>query len=146
MNEGGGNSMADDPALVILAHYGVKGMRWGVRNPIGAGGLITRKPKPKQSTDYKTTVPLRNRPPQSLTNMQLKKVNERMQLERKFSQMNPTRIDRGKDAVDTVLKNSIGTGLGIMAVVKIATDPKTREIVKKGAQTVSFLIKGGFDR
>ena len=33
---------SEDDVLDILAHYGVKGMKWGVRNPVGPDGLVTK--------------------------------------------------------------------------------------------------------
>ena len=115
-----------------LEHYGIRGMKWGVRRRISSSGRVV-----KGSTDYKTTVPLRRKPVQSLSNMQLKKVNERMQLEEKFSKMNPSRRERGKRVLNDVLKTTIGVG-GTAAAVKIASDPKTMELIKKGADILKY--------
>jgi hypothetical protein len=127
--------MPTDPVLEILEHHGVKGMRWGVRRKVGSDGRVVGKAKPKSSTDYKTTAPLRKRPSHTLTNMQLKKVNERMQLEAKFHQMNPTRAEKGKKHVDAILKEVAGAA-GIIGVAKFVTDPKTRKLVETGYKAV----------
>ncbi len=108
-----------------LAHYGVKGMHWGVR----------KDRRRRQSSDYKSTATLRKRPPQSLSNMQLKKVNERAQLEAKFSQMNPSKVAKGKHAVNGILKVATGAA-GAAAVRELATNPKYREAASRGAKLV----------
>ena len=127
--------MATDPVLGFLEHYGVKGMHWGVRRKVGAGGRVVGKSKPKPSSDFKTTVPLRSRPTHSLSNMQLKKVNERMQLESKFNQMNPSRRARGKAAVNNILKGTTGA-VGSAAIIKLASDPKNMQRITNGAKAV----------
>lgn len=117
-----------------LAHYGVKGMKWGIRRKRGSDGRVKGH---KMSVDARTTRSLRGRPAASLTNMQLKKINERMQLEQKFSQMNPTRKDRGKAFANEVLKGTVGAA-GSAAVVKLATDPKNRARIERGIKVVKF--------
>lgn len=34
------SQLTDDEAEEILVHYGVKGMRWGIRRPVGTDGLV----------------------------------------------------------------------------------------------------------
>jgi len=86
--------MTDDS----LAHYGVKGMQWGVRRQRSANGRVT-----KSSSDFKSTKDLRKRPSHTLSNMQLKQINERMQLESKYSQMNPSKVAKGHAVVKSVI-------------------------------------------
>jgi len=78
----------------FIEHYGVKGMRWGKRG--------ARTPR-KQSTDFKKTVPLRNRKSYELSNKQIKSVNERINLEQNYSKLNPTKVQKGKIAVASIL-------------------------------------------
>lgn len=85
-----------------LEHFGVKGMKWGVRRS-GRGrsargetdeGGQRRKP----SSDSKKTSALTTRAPDQLTTKQLQAVNKRLELERNYSRLNPTKgeILRGK--------------------------------------------------
>jgi len=120
-----------------LEHHGVKGMKWGVRRKVGSNGRVSSKKQP--SVDFKTTAPLRKRPPHTLSNMQLKKVTERMNLEKKFSDMNPSRAAKGKEAVNKMLQ--LGTGaVGVGGLVKLATHEKTRELGRK-ALTIDYTKK-----
>lgn len=134
-----------DPVSEHLAHHGVKGMKWGVRRKVGKNGRVE---KAKGSVDFRTTKDLRTRKAHQLSNMQLKKVNERMQLERKFSDMNPTRAAKGKEFLNDVLKTSVGAA-GTAGIIKLATHPGVRATMKKGAEAVTgkagdWVLKGAF--
>lgn len=60
----------------FFIHYGVKGMKWGVRR----GSSV--RAKSSDSDDYKATKAARKTPNRQLSNAQLKKLNERLQLEK----------------------------------------------------------------
>lgn len=63
-----------------LQHYGVPGMKWGVR---------------KWSEDAKTVSKLNTKKISRLSNAEIRKINERKQLEKQYSQLNPSHIKRG---------------------------------------------------
>lgn len=107
-----------------LLHTGVKGMRWGVRRKVGPNGRVAKTPK-KASVDHRTTQSLKKKPTRELTNMQLKKATERMQLERKFSQMNPNKVAKGHN----VVKGILGVAGTVTAVHKLATSDLGKKIV-----------------
>lgn len=73
-----------------LAHYGTKGMRWGVRKD---------KKGRTQSQDYKQSRSLLRKRVSELSNEDLKKLNSRLQLERTLSSLDPTVSASGKRAV-----------------------------------------------
>lgn len=76
-----------------LAHYGVPGMKWGVRK--------ARRPS---SDDYKSTASLRKRKPSELSNEELKKVITRLQLEKQYKELSPSTISSGKKFATGLLK------------------------------------------
>lgn len=98
-----------NPTEKFMAHYGAKGMKWGIRKDRRTGGQkLTAKAKGMSDDDLKTTI-------------------KRMQLERQYSdlvskenQANQTRVSRGKRAVEKAvkdagqeqLKNVISSSLG----------------------------------
>lgn len=88
----------------ILEHYGTKGMRWGVRKSRGG--------KTKSTSESKKASDLRKRPIHSLTNKQLKAVNERLQLEENFNRLNPSNTKKGEQAAKRILATA---GLGVAA-------------------------------
>lgn len=117
--------MTQDP-LEFLEHYGVKGMRWGVRNDI---------PASRSSHDYKSTKHLRNRRTHELTNKQLKTINERINLEQNYNRLNPTKVKKGHAAVKGFL-TALATGVTLYNLLnspagKMAT-AAGRELLLKG--------------
>lgn len=88
-----GDNMADTKDL---KHFGVQGMHWGVRK-------TSSKPAYKQSSDHKTTRALMQKPVSSLSNQELQVINNRLGLEQRMSQLNPSKLQRGLKAVKTVL-------------------------------------------
>lgn len=125
--------MADNAELL---HYGVAGMKWGVRKRRPSGSTprpksSTAKAKPpakppvRVSSDYQTSRALRNRKVQDLSNAELQALNRRMELEKKYRDLNPSKITQGlkivKQVVDTastaqklykLVKDPLGTGGG----------------------------------
>lgn len=115
-----------DAAEEFIAHYGVKGMKWGVR---GRSNRVT-----KISSDHKKVAPLRGRPTHELTNKQLKTANERLGLERQYKQLNPSKIEKGHNRVKAVLGvvGTVGTVLTLSQTPagKLAMDAG-RKFIKK---------------
>lgn len=65
------NKIADD----VLAHYGVKGMKWGVVRSRGSNGRVS-------SQDHIETRKLMGKAQRELTTSELQRVNNRLQAER----------------------------------------------------------------
>lgn len=92
-----GRSATDD----ILQHYGVKGMKWGVRR--SQSELASA---PSVSDDSTKAAAIRSKAQaggtRSLSNAELRVINERMNLEQQYAGLvgrEPSRIDRGHNQV-----------------------------------------------
>ena len=88
---------------VPLEHAGVKGMKWGVRRPVGKDGRVIRTgvapgtktpPAKKRSAPAKKTAPAKKpaassttSKPKPLTDEQLRQRVQRMQLEAQYAQL-----------------------------------------------------------
>lgn len=87
-----------DLAEDALAHYGVKGMKWGRR----------KRDKRTPSEDHTTARQLSKKKPEELSNVELKKLNERLQLERTYKDLQgknaKEKRDKGQKAVNDVMK------------------------------------------
>ena len=114
-----------------LKHHGVKGQRWGVRRyqpyPDGSkkGKLIGKaaKKEKKLSEDAKTARELRKRNIDELTNVELRKLNERTQLERNYKQLNPSKVKQGM-----AIAGTIAAGMGTV----ITLYKNSEKIIKIG--------------
>ena len=83
---------SDNPEDYELAHYGIKGMKWGIRRKTGPDGLVEKSSTTKQYSEdalnaemYKERA--RTKGVQSLHNKELQALNERMNLEANYSRL-----------------------------------------------------------
>lgn len=113
-------------------------MKWGRRRARSSGDGKGDRPPAKNytSSDFKKTQPLRGRKPHQLTNKQLKTLNERMSLERKYRDLNPTTINKGKTTLREVAAIAGTTAALIGVGSKILKSPAGQRLIKKGATTL----------
>lgn len=75
-----------------LYHFGVKGMKWGVR----------KDRKRSDNKDYTESRDLLKKSPNKLSNAELRKINERLNLEQQYSNLTTTQKQRGNRFIDKV--------------------------------------------
>lgn len=84
---------SDNPEDYELAHYGIKGMKWGIRRKTNSDGLVIKgsSPEKEYSSDAsKAKVSgekAKSKGVQSLSNKELKELNERLNLEQNYSRL-----------------------------------------------------------
>ena len=84
-----------------LYHHGVKGQRWGIRRYQNKDGSLTALGRNREggkdnwSEDAKTAKSLKKKSVNQMSNAELRKLNERQQLERNYRQMNKTTVAKG---------------------------------------------------
>ena len=88
--------------MTSIKHYGILGMHWGVRrnNPRSL----------KVSSDSKSAGKLRKKHLSELSNDELKKLNNRLQLERQYKDLTAKETSSGKAWLKSTLKD-VGTEL-----------------------------------
>ena len=115
-----------------LYHWGIKGQKWGVRRYQNKDGSLTpagrKRQKRQMSQDAKEAQALKKKKVSEMSNAELRKLNERQNLERNYKSANPSAIKRGAKAVG-VTAAALGT------VVGLATNG--RKIVKMGKTIVN---------
>lgn len=80
----------------FLAHYGIRGMKWGVRRQRGPAGTVSSNPAVKTSTPTKSG---------KLSDADLQAAVQRMRLEREFRQLSSERTAKGESFTKNLLKD-----------------------------------------
>lgn len=104
-----------------LYHYGVLGMKWGVRRDRSRSGGSRRKRS--MSDDAREASAIKKKKVRQMSNAELKKLNERTRLEQEYSRLNPNAAKKG-------LKFVAGA-VGIMGTA-LAAYNNSSQIIKLG--------------
>lgn len=135
-----------------LAHYGVPGMKWGVRRKqVSSGSKKSRRQKRRAtySKDYLESEPLRKKNYKQLSNAELNKLNKRMNLEQNYKRLNPKGIDKGIAVSKKII--AVGaTAAGIYALSKnpwvgvgknILTTANAARVAKTAAKVGYYVVR-----
>jgi hypothetical protein len=120
-------SKADD----ILEHYGVKGMRWGIRRR--SGGSNSGRSRHPTAEDHARVSDLKSRPVRALSTRELREVNDRLNLQQNFNRLNPSRINRGQSHVRSVLATA---GI-VTSAVALFNSPTGRALINTGQRVMA---------
>lgn len=77
-----------------LCHYGVLGMKWGVRRDRSSGGSKKRRTS-NMSQDARDAAQLKKKRVSEMSNAELRRLNDRQQLEQNYARLNPSKIKKG---------------------------------------------------
>lgn len=85
-------------------HHGIKGQKWGVRRtPQQLGHKTSGKSRSDDAhEDYKKAHGSKS--VKSMSDAELRARLNRLNMEKQYSQMNPSRVERGRKALTTTLK------------------------------------------
>lgn len=106
-----------------LYHFGVKGMKWGVHKDRKRS--VQTKQSKSDSSDYRESRDLLKKSPNQLSNAQLRKMNERLNLEQQYSNLTAAQKQTGQSFMSRVqgqLKNTAANEVskGLMDLGKMA--------------------------
>lgn len=112
-----------------LYHYGVQGMKWGVRKARPSPKTNSTKARARPSADGRRAAALRKKArsggKQALSNEELRILNERIQLEKQYNSLNPSKIEVGRQKTLMYL-GTVGTMAGTTLTLL-----KLRSLLKK---------------
>ena len=101
----------------MIAHYGVKGQRWGIRKAATRGGTPPSKRKPKKEADNKGEAP-KKKTVKDLSDSELREGINRLLMEKQYAQL--TTPAKAESVVSSVLKNS-GKAIAGQVITQVGT-------------------------
>lgn len=116
-----------------LMHYGIKGMKWGVRRTEAQLARARGKSKTsseEESEDYKKAHSSKS--VKSMSDVELRSRLNRLQMEQQYSRLNPGTVSKGKEIANKILK--IGTTVAAATTTALTiynNADKIKKIVKR---------------
>ena len=118
-----------------LYHYGVLGMKWGVRKDRGGGVSKTGrrrksvKERPPAHEDYKKAHSRKS--VREMSDAELRSRLNRLDMERRYQELNPSTKNRGRKYINSIIKTgtTIATATGTALTIYSNAD-KIRKLVK----------------
>lgn len=87
-----------------LMHYGILGMKWGVRRTPEQLGHKKKDVKPKKTSDvHKDHSRARSKSAKEMSDHELREAINRLMMEKQYSDLNPDSISRGKAATKKIV-------------------------------------------
>lgn len=88
-----------------ISHFGIKGMKWGVRRYQSEDGSLTPEGRKRygRSEDSEKVREFRKKPVEAMSNQELQTVITRMNLERQYRDLRSSEINSGKKKAKEIL-------------------------------------------
>lgn len=115
----------------VLAHYGVKGMHWGVRGGKGTPTAAHPSSADAQSTDA-SKAKIQSGGTKALSTKELQELVTRLNLEQQYSKLTAekNKLDQGHSAIKKAL-DFAGTGIRIYNTVNSDAAKEIRKLLTK---------------
>lgn len=118
-----------------LYHYGIKGMKWGIRRYQNKDGTLTAAGKKRErektrgwSKEAKEARRIKRKSVHQMTNKELQTLNRRMDLEANYRRLNPNAVQRGLAFV-----GAVGAGMGTVLTLQ----KNSEKLIKLGRKVLN---------
>ena len=101
----------------MFAHYGIRGMKWGVRRYQNKDGSLTPAGRKRYSDDGQTKTPSKTsttkksssskKSVSEMSDDELNRAVRRLQLEQQYRNLNPQKVSAGKRFADKVMRDVV---------------------------------------
>lgn len=112
--------ISTEKPIESMYHFGILGMHWGKRKAKDTSNTVR---KTSEDNDIKSLIKSKKLP--EMSNAEIKKINERIQLEKQFKELTKTSMSPGKKFVVDLLANQ---------AKEFATDYVRKQITKLAAR------------
>ena len=111
-----------------LAHFGILGMKWGVRRKPGPNGTVGKGSgtQRKGSDDYLKSRDIKAKGYKNLSTKELQDITKRMQLEKQLRELTVSDYTRGMEAAKAVL----AVGTTVASIYALSTTPMGQAVKK----------------
>ena len=118
-------SVSTEAPVSSLYHFGILGMKWGVRRQRGSDGRVIEGSR--GSDDHQKARDLKKKGARNLSNVELKSYVERMNLEKQYSNLNKKEVGAGRKFVNDILVTA-----GRTTLTNFVTKQMTAQLDKVG--------------
>lgn len=118
-------SVSTEAPVSSLYHFGILGMKWGVRRQRGSDGRVIEGSR--GSDDHQKARDLKKKGARNLSNAELKSYVERMNLEKQYSNLNKKEVSAGRKFVNDILVTA-----GKTTLTNFVTKQMTAQLDKVG--------------
>lgn len=119
--------VSTEQPIESLYHYGILGMRWGVRRKRGPDGRVipgTRERNTPASEEHRKAQELKKVGAKGLSNQELKTLNQRLQLEKQYRDLDPSSLKKGMN----IAKGVVAVGTTVTALHALATSDAAKAV------------------
>ena len=132
-HDSSGQGKTEEAADKFLAHYGIKGMKWGVRRRRGADGLVEKSQDVQNAEAARAKIGKKG-DTSALSNKELQSLVTRMNLDQQYSRLAGEEVKAKKSSGKRVVQNILATGKTVNDVIAFVNSPAgkmVKDLLKK---------------